>query len=67
METSAGSVVTATQAQYVEDPIEANGHVVAFQLEEVEHQCGCVLETFGAGGTPIVPAPSADDPFAVCE
>ncbi|MBI2059893.1 MAG: hypothetical protein HYT87_09000 [Nitrospirae bacterium] len=61
-----GSMVTAVQDQWLEDPIQQNGHTVYVQIPAVQYQWGCFLETFARDGIPTVVTPK-DTRFASCE
>jgi hypothetical protein len=56
--TSDGTAYTGVVVQYAPDTSSNNGHIVAFQLDDVKYQYGCFLATFVQSGIGIVPAPA---------
>ncbi|MBU54181.1 MAG: hypothetical protein CL920_36250 [Deltaproteobacteria bacterium] len=54
-----GVEYTGVVVQYSPDTQTKNGHIIAFQLDDVKYQYGCFLSTFIRTGVGVVPAPAA--------
>lgn len=52
---------TGVVVQFKPDQATNNGHIVAFQRDDVKHQYSCFLSTFVSTGIGVVPAPAALD------
>ena len=61
-----GSIVTAAQLEFFEDPIQENGHTIYVQRAEVQFQYGCFLESLRLNGVPTIAAAAGQDNLAAC-
>ena len=53
-----GKDFTGVVVQYAPDSVSQDGHLVAFQVDDVVYQYGCFLDSFIKTGVAVVPAPA---------